>query len=119
MGQETEPPRAAMENRILKELDGQLDSLCCRGETGSVLGDMTLAARELPSAVYEEVRKRAPLLFKVLTTASWSTTKSSSGQEHFIALIYAMLMRQRNQRLTAHARLMTSLCLRYHAGNQV
>jgi hypothetical protein len=110
---------SAMETKILQKMDSQLSTLCSRHEMGSVLGDNTISASDLPSAAYEELRKRAPLLFKVLTSAAWSISKSSSGFEHFIGLIYSMLMRQRNPRLTAYSRVMTSLCLRYHAGNQV
>ena len=105
--------------KLLQELDAQLNMLCTRDDSGSVLGDLTVSARDLPSLAYEEMRKRAPLLFKVLNTVAWSPSKDSSGGEHLMAMVYAMLMRQRNQRFTAYARTMTALCLRYHAGNQV
>ena len=107
------------EDQLLHELDKQLDSLCNKTDSGSILGSNSILPNELPSALYEELRKRAPLLFRVLLTASWSSSKARGCDEAQLALIYAILMRQRNQRFTAHAHVMTALCLRYHAGNQV
>ena len=118
--EKVEECRLDVEKIILKELNSQMDGLCTTYTAqGSVLGDLALPASKLTSAAFDELRKRVPFLFKVLTVASFSVTRSDSAGESTIALIYAMLMRSRNKRFTAYPRIMTAVCLRYHASNQV
>ena len=107
-----------METKLLKEMDGQLDCLCTKTESGSVLGKK-LPPEELSEAAYEELRKRVPLLYRVLVTASWSLSSNKSASEPVIALIYAMLMRARNARMIEYQKILTAVSLRYNAGNQV
>ena len=111
--------RASIEKDILREIDAQLDSLCVKTENGSVLGDLTLSPKLLCQSAFEELRKRVPFLFKVLATAAWYVGKDEVRHENCLPLVYAMLMRSRNQRFTAFQHALTSMCLRYHANNQV
>ena len=105
--------------QILKEMDTQINSLSSRTESGSVLGNLEYPSGKLAGAAYEELRKRVPFLFGILNTVVYSPTKSDTSFEQVVSLVYAILMRTRNQRLTAYQHVMTAVCLRYHASNQV
>ena len=103
--------------KLLVKMDGELDGLCSTNEEfGSVLARTTDFSC-LSSAAFEEMRKRVPLLFRVLSTASWTHSEPCNGD--LLAMVYGMLMRQRNMWMNAFQRALTSVCLLYHAGNQV
>ena len=100
--------------KLLAEMDSNIDAISIHG---SVLGKDAVGVKKLVSAAVEELQKQAPLLFRVLSTAAWSPNDDKNPA--FYGIIYGMLMRRRNQRLNAIQKVVTAICLRYHAGNQV
>lgn len=110
--------RETVTMQILCEIGQQVDSLCTTEEYGTVLGMDVNDSKMSNIAEYaiEEMRKRIPMLYKVLVAAS---TSSGVKTDWFLFAIYAMLMRNRSQRFNTFQRLMTASCIRYHAGNEV
>ena len=70
---------------------------------------------QLVELAFAELHRRVPLLFSVLAVAAGY----SKRKELFIGVIYAMIMRQRSQRMNTFQKMLTATCLRYHANNQV
>ena len=112
--------RDIVEERILADMDSDLQTLSGTGEGASILSESKLdTCDKIMEEACNEVSKRVPFLFKVLVRASGVSSLTSDRDERFLAAVYAMLMRQRNQRFNILQRLITATCLRYHAGNQV
>lgn len=83
---------------------------------GSILGQQDLPMNDLGPAAVDELAKNIPFLFKVLATASSTTANRQYG---FLSVIYAMLMRQRSERMNNMQKGLTAMLLRYQGGNQV
>ena len=112
------PARELIEKKMLQDINSALQTLCTFGDYGSILSVKTDDERlvSIPSLVVDELKKRVPFLYKTLVVAS---TTTSSKDEYHLFVIYCMIMYQRNQRMNVVQRLLTALCIRHHAGNQV
>jgi hypothetical protein len=100
---------------LIREMSCQMDSLCCLSESGSILyGE---PSPNMCVSIFEELRKRVPLLFEVLSVAAWPVKQVEKPD--LVCVIYAMLMQARSQRCNALQKQLTALCIRYNANNQV
>ena len=98
-------------------MDTQLTLLCSKGDMGSLLSMSLQHPRtsQLVELALDELHRRVPLLFRILAVAAGC----SNRKELFLGVIYAMIMRQRSQRMNSFQKMLTVTCLRYHANNQV
>lgn len=112
------PAYQIVENHILLHMDSNLQVLCGKGEEGSIL--MMKTDDPLVSSVSEmainELKTRVPFLYKTLVSAAGICYDK---KEWHLFAIYSMLMRCRHPNLNILQRLVTSSCMRYHAGNKV
>ena len=74
---------------------------------GSVLTGTKVPLDDLGPAAIDELQVQVPFLFKVLSTAACNIT--NDNKQMFIVVVYGILMRQRNQRMNALQKAITSL----------
>ena len=103
---------------LLSEVSMQFDVLCCTEDYGTILsmGIDDTRVSNIAELATEELRKRVPLLYKVLVM---SCSASSSKKPWCLFVIYAMLMYNRSQKMNVLQRLMMACSIRYHAENEV
>ena len=100
-----------------RKMDTQLSQLYSKGDMGSLLS-MSLQdprSSQLVELALDELYRRVPLPFRVLAAAAVCSNK----KELFLGVLYAMIIRQRSQRMNSFQKMLTAACLCCHANNQV
>jgi hypothetical protein len=112
-------PRDSHENYLI-EMDSQLTVLSSHSPNASILQQKNAPEtfQDVFALVFEELRTRVPFLFKVLNFACFSFT-GTLRNERIICLLYAIIMRARNKGNDMLQRMLTAVCLRHHASNEV